>query len=234
MALPHREYFYLEEVAKRWSVSLLDIQYYVENGVLEARVWLRNIVVELGNYENSPDGKDYPVPHDVKPVSGLYALWPEDCRMLFRKGKVVLNHLRCHNSDEYCKIINDEGLKIKPCDLLITAEACLEFEKQNGIYPDEIVCLANDNTGFKYYNNFKEVSLNGNRFQLGPLQANVVKILHEAHLNGTPWVYGKEALRSSNAETMRMVDLFKRKDNWRELILSDGKGSYCLNIMQQE
>ena len=230
MALPSREYFYLEEVAKRWSASLNDVQYYIENGLIETRVWLRNVMVEFGSYECT-DGHDYSVLHEVKPVNGLYALCAEDCWILFRKGKVGLDYLRSNNQDEYCRVRNESGVKIKLCDLVVTSKACADFEKENGISTD-IIRLAVDNTGFKYYHNFSEVSINGINFLLGFVQANVVKILYEAHLKGTPWVYGKEALRSSNAETMRMVDLFKRQDNWRELILSDGKGSYRLNLSQ--
>jgi len=229
MALPNREYFYLEEVASRWSASMLDVQYYIETGLLEARVWFRNVTVEFGCYEMTADGQDYSIPHDIKPVSGLYALCAEDCRMLFRKGKVALDYLRSHNQDEYCRIRNENGLKIKLCDLVITAQACEYFEKQNSIGQNASQ-LASDNNGFKYYNNFSEVSINGIKFKLGTVQANVVKLLYEAHLSGTIWIHGKEVLRSSNAETMRMLDLFKRHVQWRQLILSDGNGLYRLNI----
>ncbi|MBL2590338.1 hypothetical protein ELK52_29445, partial [Klebsiella pneumoniae] len=37
-------------------------------------------------------------------------------------------------------------------------------------------------------------------------------------------------LCSSNAQTLRMVDLLKAKPNWRTLIVSDGRGYYRLNL----
>lgn len=233
MALPRREYFYLEEIAKRWLASELDIQYYIENGILEARILLRNVTVEFGCYETTANGDSYPVSCDIKPVNGLYSMCPEDCWTLFRKGKVTLNYLRSYNKDEYCRIKHENGIKVRLSDIVITDQACMHFEKENGICPAQVRHLANDNPDFKHSNNYSDISINGTKYRLGPVQAKVIQILYEAYLKGHPWVYGKEVLRSSNAETMRMVDLFKSQDNWRDLILSDGKGSYRLNIMPQ-
>jgi hypothetical protein len=37
-------------------------------------------------------------------------------------------------------------------------------------------------------------------------------------------------LEEADAATMRLIDLFKRKTIWRQLVIADGKGRYRLNI----
>jgi len=57
-----------------------------------------------------------------------------------------------------------------------------------------------------------------------------VRELHQAAQSDNPWCHGKELLTNRNASTMRMVDLFKAKRNWRAMVASDGRGYYRLNI----
>ena len=45
-----------------------------------------------------------------------------------------------------------------------------------------------------------------------------------------PWLDGKRLLEEADAATMRLIDLFKRKPVWRQMIEADGEGQYRLNI----
>ena len=63
----------------------------------------------------------------------------------------------------------------------------------------------------------------------GPKQAAVLRLLDAASGSDNPWLDGKRLLDEANAATMRLIDLFKRKPAWRQLVLADGKGRYRLN-----
>ncbi|PIR38110.1 MAG: hypothetical protein COV35_07675 [Alphaproteobacteria bacterium CG11_big_fil_rev_8_21_14_0_20_39_49] len=224
MGLPGREYYYLGEVADRWSVSKLDIQYYIEKGLLDAGIWLRNAPVEFGYYENLGECGREKVPLNKKTVSGIYEILPKDCSMLFRRKEIMLYHLKNPKEDEYIAINNDNGFQVNLSDLVITEQACFEFEQKNGV-------VLKDNHGFIYNKNFEVVILNGIRFQLGSIQSNVVRLLHEASLTDDPWLYGHTTLCAAGSKGNGcMVDLFKNQPEWRKLIVSGKNGYYRLNI----
>lgn len=90
-----------------------------------------------------------------------------------------------------------------------------------------------ESSAFAHNRDYTEVVLSGQVFRLGLLQAAVVRQLHGASRGPNPWVSGKDLLARAGAQTMRMVDLFKAKSNWRTLIASDGTGRYRLNLPER-
>ena len=118
-------------------------------------------------------------------------------------------------------------------DLLVTRAERDRFETAHGLAAGEASDQSpgkQEESLFLQRNNYAEVVLNGEVFRLGLLQASIVRELHHASQSDNPWRHGKELLANSNAQTLRMVDLFKTKRNWRTLIASDGRGYYRLNI----
>jgi hypothetical protein len=88
-----------------------------------------------------------------------------------------------------------------------------------------------DERAFVHDESYAHVSLEGELFTLGPLQAKVVRDLHEAWRSGTSqWLHGKELLGAVGASSTRLGDLFKSKKNWRHLIESDSQGRYRLRL----
>ena len=77
---------------------------------------------------------------------------------------------------------------------------------------------------------YLEVRCNGCRFKLGPIQAEVVRALHEAAQAGAPWQNGKAILSRAGSKSLRMADVFKSQKDWRQLIRSDRRGGYRLNL----
>lgn len=77
---------------------------------------------------------------------------------------------------------------------------------------------------------YLEVRCNGCRFKLGPIQAEVVRALHEAALAGEPWQNGKAIRHGAGSRSLRMADVFKSQKNWRRLIRSDRRGGYRLDL----
>jgi hypothetical protein len=73
--------------------------------------------------------------------------------------------------------------------------------------------------------------LNGDTYRLGVKQAIIVQILYRAHLLRNPWTKGSELLRAADSESVHLMDLFK--GDKADIIESDNKGRYRLNILQR-
>lgn len=84
--------------------------------------------------------------------------------------------------------------------------------------------------GLIYTVGCREVRIRGFCFQLGAIQAEVVRVLHAAAEAGQPWQNGKSILTAAGSRSLKMVDVFKSKPEWRELIQSDGRGNYRLRF----
>ena len=83
---------------------------------------------------------------------------------------------------------------------------------------------------FSQRNDFSEVTLGDRTYTLGPIQAQVVRILYDAATTASPWRHGKLVLAEAGSSCTRMADLFKTQPEWRKLIQSDRRGKYRLNI----
>lgn len=72
-------------------------------------------------------------------------------------------------------------------------------------------------------------SFGGTNFQLGSQQTKAVQTLIEQHRRGNEWIRGRVLLDAAGSKCLKVVDLFKSQANWRQLIISDGKGWYRIN-----
>jgi hypothetical protein len=61
-------------------------------------------------------------------------------------------------------------------------------------------------------------------------QSVIVKLLHQAHLKGTPDLDKQTLLSAIEAETSQVKDSFRNSPLWKELIVSRRRGTYRLNI----
>jgi hypothetical protein len=82
------------------------------------------------------------------------------------------------------------------------------------------------NEGFRHSSDFRHIEIGNLKFVLGPIQAGVVKLLHEAARD--EWLSGKEILEKAGSTQSKMHDVFKTQKNWHALIESDGRGYYRL------
>lgn len=110
------------------------------------------------------------------------------------------------------------------CDLIIPFEAIEDFEH---IYCDptiptpELQPLSEDFTCFLW---------RGREYKFGEMQARVIKRLWQARENGSPWVYGKYLLTDAGSGSNKLQSIFNHNQDWRNIILSDHKGKYRLNL----
>ncbi len=238
MPIPERKYYYLNEIVKCWSISEIELEYLIENGHLTACFFLLNIDVESGYYEKTGDGRLSATPYEIITYRGLHPLLPDDCRQIFRRGNTKIHYFYVDSPNEYCRICKDDGLKVQSCDLVITCLEKYRCEKEfafksNGITsptPSLATTNAANESIFYQENNYQYIEYRGFVFDFGMIQAKIIEILHRASKTDCPWIHCKHLLDKAGSTSTRVRDLFKSKKGWQELILSDGKGRYRINL----
>ncbi|MHA1540060.1 MAG: hypothetical protein ACTSXQ_06265 [Alphaproteobacteria bacterium] len=151
-----------------------------------------------------------------------------DVYRLFTAGdqKISLKRFKTKAPLEYTNITEESGLTISCADLVITREERNRFEEKHNIVPFE----TDMPDVFLYRNNYQDIKIMGERHKLGPIQANIVKHLHQYSQTNNPWAYGGELLKRAGAQSLRLSTVFNRHQNWRDIICSDRRGKYRLNI----
>lgn len=222
-----------------------DIACYVIDGLLEVSVMTIGVMAETGSFEADGHGL-FRLPEGERVLNGPQAVVASDLWPVFRHGSGHIARFKPPATNSYIEIASRQGpILVTLEDLLVTATERDRFERAYGLGPAEthspvpleVTQAANEaqvtSSQLVHRGDYSEVVFSGELFRLGPLQAAVVRQLHEASRSANPWLPGKELLSNSSASTMRIVDLFKVKKNWRTLIVSDGRGNYRLNLQDR-
>ena len=221
-----KAYFTLPEILDRWSISEADLIYLAENDKLRLSVRVFGVPLELGDYEETQEGEHFRVPTEQSYYSGLLELHARDVFQVFRAAELTVSDFRTPGSD-YASIWGDrDGVALSIEDLLLRREERDRFEAETGFSGAE--------TGpqlpvFSASSDYHEVRCGEHRFRLGPIQAQVVRALHEAARRGEAWQSGKAILSTAGSKSLKMSDVFKSQKQWRSLIESNGRGNYRLN-----
>lgn len=222
-----KDYFPLSEIVKRWSIPEEDLVYLAENNQLRLSIRVFDMPLEFGDYDEDIDGARFRVPHEQRHFSGLLDLHAGDVFHLYRSGEAHLNEFR-HDRTGYAGLMYDHApIYVVIGDLLLRRDERDRFELKLGFRAPG---TKQEAPTFIHSRDYKEVRCRGHLFQLGAIQSSVVRALHQAALAGQPWQSGKKILTSADSKCMRMADVFKSKTTWRQLIKSDGRGNYRLNI----
>lgn len=220
-----KAYFTLPEILARWSMSEADLAYLGENDKLRLSIRVLNLPVEFGDHEEMEDGRCASIPWEQGYFNGLLDLHVRDVFQLFRLGEVNVCHFRTERAGYACFYGQRESLTIRKRDLVLRREerdrleAETAFRGASGARRDDAFHASAD-----YHN----VRCSGQEFRLGPIQAQVVRILHAAAKRGEPWQSGKAVLADAGSRSLKMSDVFKSKKNWPLLIESNGRGGYRL------
>jgi hypothetical protein len=217
-------YFTLPEVLERWSISESDLVYLAENDVLRLSVRVYDLPIKYRPSSAEPSRRPRP---RRKHAAGLLDLHAVDVFNLFRCGEINAYDFRCPKLGNVSVPTGDAPVFVMIGDLLIRREERDRFEAARGFRADgrrlgEPAFIASPD--------YQDVSCTGHRFRLGPIQAEVVRALHEATLAGDPWQNGKAILSAARSRSLRMADVFKSQKNWRELICSNRRGKYRLKL----
>lgn len=236
MNLPERRYYYIPELIKRWPCEAEDVHYCIEAGHLEVRIWLDNIPVEEIMIVAEPSGRLSKHAISCTRLNGNYSLYPEDCRKVLRRGDSRLKRV-CHARPEHFYSVKESHqFPMMMTDLIILKEEARRFEKAHGLQSRKSSMPGPNNPvpeirgTFDCSPDYHMVKLRGRTYYFGYMQSSVIKQLHQANKNGKPWCNGKTLLHKAGSSTLRLADLFKSQKDWRELVLSNKRGQYRLNI----
>lgn len=220
-----KAYFTLAEVLDRWSLPEADVAYLAENDQLRLSIRILNLAVEFGDFEETDDGRCYSIPSERSSFNGLLDLHVQDVFQLFRIGEVSVTRFRTTKADYACFFGSRETLTIRKLDLVLSRDERDRFEAKSGFRGAAGVKQAK---AFHASADYHHVRCNGHEFQLGPIQAQVVRILQAAAQRGEPWQSGKAVLGEAGSRSLKMSDIFKSKKDWPMLIESNGRGAYRL------
>lgn len=221
-----KAYFTLPEILDRWSISEADLIYLAENDKLRLSVRVFGVPLELGDYEETHEGEHFRVPTEQSRFSGLLDLYAQDVFQLFRCSEVHLSDFRTPRASYATLYGEADPIFVMIGDLLLRREERDRFEAETGFSGAE--------TGpqlpvFSASLDYQDVRCGGHQFRLGPIQAQVVRALHEAARRGEAWQSGKAILSAAGSKSLKMSDVFKSQKQWRSLIESNGRGNYRLN-----
>ena len=229
MGLPPRSYFRLAEIMERWGASPEDIASYVHDDLLELSILVTAARAESGsiNYSDDPPTLE---PESERVLYGLQQVYNCDVVQVFHVGCGYIERFKPEHSNGYLELVEGvDRLLVNVKDFMVTRAERDRFEAANNIAIEEEVGRTPPLFDVMR-SDYSEVVMNAEVFRLGRIQAAVVHQLHQAARTANPWRSGKQLLGAANANTTRLVDLFKNKQNWRALIASDGRGSYRLNV----
>jgi hypothetical protein len=228
MPLPHKEYYALTEVEQRWAMRRLDSAYFAENGRIELAIRTHELDVMTGTaaHPKAPWGRstERTWRHD-----GLLPLRPGDLSAILRHGYFVVSEFRTEPGRFLSVCPPSTPVRVEPVDLLITDNEMMRFEEEFGLY-DVPLDAAPRSGQLQHTADFSEVIMDGRAFRFRGVQAAIVRHLHDSAGEGKPWVIGKQLLRDAGSQSTRLLDVFKRHPDWRDVIESDGCGAYRLKL----
>lgn len=234
MSLIQKEYFRLEEVVRDLELSGSDVIYLAENGHFRLSTLVYGVLIERGYIEDVGDGDWQSIPDSRDWWTGLLDLWERDAHQILKTGSAEVSSFYapdgryCHSSP------SAPAVRITPHDLLVRRS---ERQRLEGLLGQQFGTLLPQQqqtaTSFTHEPDYRIVQLGGEIYSLGPYQAGVVRILHQAALAGRPWCKGVDILAEIECSTLRMSDLFKSKRGWRKLIDSNARGMYRLAVSAQ-
>jgi len=226
MSFIDKTYYSLDEIQSRWDVPRRDLVYLAENGLLALSVRVYGVQLEHGIEELEADGRLYRIAEERLWFQGLQDLLPRDVHQLFLNGQATV-YWFATPPERYCQVLEPgDGVLVLPEALVVRREERDRLEREQGLGPTG----RSKQPVFFQRQDFREVVLGDETFQLGRKQAQVVRLLYEAVSREVPWCSGQELLDAVQSSCSRLSDLFRNKPEWRCLIGSDGRGRYRLNV----
>ncbi|WP_424931925.1 hypothetical protein [Amaricoccus macauensis] len=221
----NKKYFDLEEVSERWGVRIRDLGYLAENDELKVSTRLEDAHLEHGSLEVDND-QDVRIPHERSWYTGIIDLKRRDAFRIFRYGAADVGQFEARDTEYTVAIDPTPSVKVRIDHLVVRRDERDRLEAAH----DNACQIVGDSIRFQHAPDYRTVRLGATELSLGPVQADVVRLLHKAALTDQPWCDGKTLLSKAGAASFRMSDVFKSQARWRDLIQSDGRGRYRLRL----
>lgn len=236
MGLPiKKEYDRLQSLLTRWGVPQEDVYYAIENGALNTCVWLPLRYLERGVIKNR---KFIYEQHEHK--GGFVGVRPQDFHRICSCGCCKLRLFRSTTGEGYILRMVDEppqpSIAVRISDLVVLEKDRKKFEETYNIKADNVLDFVKEPAApeFSASRDYRHITFEGEDYQLGDVQAQIIEQLYDASLTDNPWVHGKTLIHVAGSRAIRLRDLFKNKSKWRDLIISDARGRYRLNVKADE
>lgn len=204
----------VEDLAERWQCSVHKIQALAEEKKIQLFVRPIALEIALETYAG------HLLPGDV---FMQLANRPLDCKDIYR-------------------LFNNKAGKIQICNKLGNTTLCIEAQFSDIVIPVDVVESFECSYGDRpvedlikiLQSDFSYIVLRGREHTFGATQAKVIKRLYLAYMEGNPWQYGKHLLADVGSASERIHNLFRSKSDWQDVILSDHKGRFRLNLPPQK
>ena len=117
----------------------------------------------------------------------------------------------------------------------ITGQGKLEVEQWGQSAPETdsppISEPSPESQEFQPNKDYSVVIWRGKEYFLTDRQAKCVRLLHEAHTDGTHWLSGPNTLRKINSSELRLSDIFRASPAWNDgLVVRNRQNFYRLNL----
>jgi hypothetical protein len=226
MVFIEKHYFNLRETAARWALEADDLAYMAENGELQVSVRVDHVRLERGFVKKCGD-EELRIPHQRMWYTGVVDLTRRDAFLVFRSGKRSVCEFHTSGPDEYAALIDPTAAIVVRRDHVVIRRE--ERDRIEAVHESAGRTVA-EGIGFQHSSDYRHVRLGTAEMALGAVQAEVVRLLHQAAMTDNPWCDGKTLLSKAGATSLRMSDVLKSQKHWRLLILSDGRGRYQLRL----
>ena len=115
-------YFPLSEVAARWGVTMEDLAYLAENGLLRVSVRLFGAHLEEGVLEDDARGEKHRIVLDRRCFTGLQDLSASDAFKVFSEGEALVVHFHAPG-DSYIALVGPTGPLLVTLKKLVVRQA---------------------------------------------------------------------------------------------------------------
>lgn len=202
------EYLDIECLADRWKCKIGIIEVLAETGKIKCCI--RPAAIKNAIKSSRPTTEN-------EYNSLLYVLTKDEIYELF-SNRQTLHTINIHRKN----IPEMSEINIAFSDIIVYIENVIEFEnKMHKEIEEDFQILSSD---------FTYILWHGKEMKFGVSQGKVIELLWKAREAGEPWVYGKRLLTSIGSGAERVRSLFHKNKNWKDLILTDYKGKYRLNL----
>jgi hypothetical protein len=214
----------LPEIAKRWSMAVSDLEDYALDEMLQLSVFVVDLPAESGIWEGAQR-----VLHDLPILTGPQPLPRSSLLEVFRDGQAEVRAFRTEEPSTYLHIRTDvPGVVVRRDDLIVTREERDRFETEHAATSAP---AAPPTAAENWHNDdFTRVLFGGAWHKFGKKQAAVLRLLKASREKGEPWCEAQQLLTEAKANSLRLVDLFRHKPVWRQLIEANGNGGYRMNV----
>lgn len=229
MGFPEKAYDRLSNLSTHWGITQEDVYYAIENDLLRVCVWLPLRYMECCIIKGR---KFVYEQHEHK--TGFIGVRPEDFHKISSTGCAKLRIFCSIKSEAHIFRLAYEppqpAVSVRIHDLIVLKEDRKTFEAIYKICKEPAEENNDKTSDFSASPDYHHVIMNGEEYHLGDVQACIVQQLHDAAASMTPWVHGKTLLYTASSKAAHLRDVFKSKNDWRKIIISNGRGYYRLNL----